>query len=98
MGTDEFQQRRFVLNEDVSGYDLGRHEGTHLLGYDKHDDLPWYVIGYPESWNPQDRNTLMMLLPKPSSELSERGRDALINFWKGMETMSGRQYFKHPAT
>jgi hypothetical protein len=77
--------------------DLGRHEGTHLLGYDKHDDMPFYVIGYREHLIPSARNTLMMLMPKESSMLSPRARDALIYFWRGMEKMSGRRYFKSPG-
>ena len=36
----------------------------------------------------------MMLLPKSSSALSARARDALHYFWVGMERMSGENYFR----
>ena len=94
-GLTSFADGICVLQQSMIGNDsLGRHEGTHLLGYDKHDDMPLYILGYRENINPQDRNTLMMLLPKESSALSPRARDAVINFWRGMENRDGIRYFK----
>lgn len=94
-GLTSFADGVAVLQQPmISDDSLGRHEGTHLVGYDKHDDVPFYIFGYREHLNPQSRDTLMMLLPKPSNELSPRARDATINFWKGMEQMSGQRYFK----
>jgi len=82
-----------VLQETNTTRDLGRHEGTHLLGYNRHDDLPFYVLGYPEGLIPSQRDTLMMLLPKHSDQLSPRARDAVRQFWLGMETKDVH-YFK----
>jgi len=97
-GLTSFADGVAVLQQPmVSDDGLGRHEGTHLVGYDKHDDVPFYILGYRENLVPQNRDTLMMLLPKPSNELSPRARDAVINFWKGMERMSGRKYLKTPG-
>lgn len=94
-GLTSFADGVCVLQQPMVNDDsLGRHEGTHLLGYDKHDDRPFYVFGYREHLIPSERNTLMMLMPKESSALSPRARDAVSNFWKGMERMSGRKYLK----
>ena len=94
-GLTSFNTGVAVLRDDVPAfYDLARHEGTHLLGYDKHDDMPFYVFGYTEDWNPQARDTLMMLLPKTSSDLSPRAYDALINFYRGMEQRTGIRFFR----
>jgi hypothetical protein len=83
-----------VLQEGKTDINLGRHEGAHLLGYDKHDDeLPWIIFGYQEALIPGDRDTLMMLLPKSRNTLSPRAHDAIVNFWRGAER-DGRRYFK----
>jgi len=83
-----------VLQQGETSRDLGRHEGTHLLGYDKHDDMPLYVFGYREGWVPAERNTLMMLLPKTSDALSDRAHDALLNFWRGKEAREHEKYLE----
>ncbi len=82
-----------ALQEDHTDYNLGRHEGAHLIGYDKHDDMPLYIIGYAENPIPTNRDTLMMLLPMGSNTLSPRARDALRNFWRGLEHRHGMRYF-----
>lgn len=92
-GLTDFRSGTSVLQQQDMSRELARHEGTHLLGYDRHDDLPYYVFGYPEGFLPSERATLMMLLPKNSSQLSPRAHDAVINFWRGLET-NKRHYFK----
>jgi len=92
-GLADFPSGVAVLQKSVTTPELGRHEGTHLLGYDRHDDFPYYVFGYPEGWYPAGRATLMMLRPMGSPQLSPRARDAVINFWRGLETKK-RRYFK----
>ncbi len=93
-GLTDFSSGTSVLQQGETSTDLGRHEGTHLLGYDRHDDFPYYVFGYPEGSLPGERNTLMMLQPKGSSILSPRAHDAVINFWRGLETKA-RRYCKN---
>lgn len=93
-GLTDFASGIAVLREEVTTIDLARHEGAHLLGYDKHDDMPAYILGYREDWNPQARNTLMMLLPKTDSALSDRARDALLAFYRGQETRTGQRFFR----
>jgi hypothetical protein len=83
-----------VLQSAHAGTELARHEGAHLFGYDKHDDSPWYILGYREDPRPLHRNTLMMLNPTPSDALSPRARDALANFWRGMEDRDHVRYRK----
>ncbi len=92
-GLTDFPSGTSVLQEQNTCHELGRHEGTHLLGYDRHDDFPYYVFGYPEAFLPSQRATLMMLLPKNSEQISPRARDAVLNFWHGLETKD-RHYFK----
>lgn len=92
-GLTHFPSGTSVLQEQYTDVSLGRHEGTHLLGYNKHDDVPFYIIGYPENLAPANRDTLMMLLPKSSVQLSARARDAVLNFWHGLETKN-IHYFK----
>ena len=91
-GLTYFPTGTAVLQASETTRTLARHEGTHLLGYDRHDDMPWYVFGYPEVPLPAQRDTLMMLLPKKSDQLSSRAHDAVVNFWRGMET-GGKHYF-----
>jgi hypothetical protein len=94
-GLSDYSSGVTALQEAHADHALGRHEGAHLLGYDKHDSFPLFVFGYPdEGWIPEDRNTLMMLLPKESAELSGRARDALLNFWRGMERRDRVWYFR----
>jgi hypothetical protein len=71
-----------------------RHEGAHLLGYDKHDDFPFYVIGYPEFWIPDSRDTMMMHDSAINHELSPRAKDALHYLWIGLQERDGIAYFK----
>jgi len=92
-GLTDFPSGTAVLQQGETGRELARHEGTHLLGYDRHDDFPYYVFGYPEGWLPSQRATLMMLLTKDTPQLSPRAHDAVINFWRGLETKK-RRYFK----
>ncbi|MHB9022964.1 MAG: hypothetical protein ACYC7E_02150 [Armatimonadota bacterium] len=87
-----------ALQETYAGDDLGRHEGAHLIGYNHHDDLPWYILGYAEDSIPLRRNTLMMLMPTDSQALSPRARDALLAFWRGMEKLHRTHYFTAAAT
>ncbi|MHB9130655.1 MAG: hypothetical protein ACYDBB_06145 [Armatimonadota bacterium] len=82
-----------VLESDHVNFHLGKHETGHLLGYQFHDSLPLFVVGYPwEGW-PWSRDTLMMLY-SPSNDLSPRNRDALHYFWRGMERRSGKKFLK----
>jgi len=92
-GLTRFSEGVAVLQAEKADVSLGRHEGAHLIGYDLHDDMPWYIFGYPENFNPQDRDTLMMLLPKKSDQLSDRARDALLNFWHGEEDREKLTFF-----
>ena len=92
-GLTRFSEGVAVLQADKADVSLGRHEGAHLIGYDMHDDVPWYILGYPENLNPDNRDTLMMLLPKPSDALSARARDALLNFWRGEEEREKMTFF-----
>lgn len=62
---------------------LVRHECVHLLGYNRHDDFPYYVFGYPEDWWPDARQTLMHPKSFASDRLSPRARDAVLNYWRG---------------
>lgn len=82
-----------VLHEEVTDSSLARHEGAHLLGYDKHDSLPFWVIGYPEAFNPNGRDTLMTLTPSNSEALSPRAKDALIAYWRGLERQRHQKFF-----
>lgn len=71
-----------------------RHEGVHLLGYDKHDDYPFYILGYDEFEIPELRVTLMMFRTSTETELSARAKDALHYFWVGMEQRHRERYFR----
>ncbi len=71
-----------------------RHEGAHLLGYDKHDDFPYYILGYRENGLPEARDTMMMFSSTSNRELSPRAKDALHNLWLGLEQRHGVRYFK----
>ncbi|HOF88189.1 MAG TPA: hypothetical protein PLZ36_08830 [Armatimonadota bacterium] len=71
-----------------------RHEGAHLLGYDKHDDFPYYIVGYRESWLPEARDTMMMFSSTANRALSPRAKDALHHLWIGLEKRHGVRYFK----
>jgi hypothetical protein len=71
-----------------------RHEGAHLLGYNKHDDLPYYILGYTETRIPDKRVSLMMLRNATARDLSPRAKDALHYFWVGLEERQHRGYFK----
>jgi hypothetical protein len=93
-GLSEYTSGLAVLQENMTTPELGKHEGAHLLGYHRHDDLPWEVFGYQEEWYPQGRNTLMMLMMTSDDTLSDRARDALLNFWRGKEGREGERYFK----
>lgn len=73
---------------------LVRHEGTHLLGYDKHDDFPFYIVGYKEDWLPEGRDTMMMLRSINNRRLSSRAKDALYYLWLGLQERQKIQYFK----
>lgn len=95
-GLTTFRSGASVLQASHCGASLGRHEGAHLLGYDKHDDMPLYIIGYGENLIPTSRNTLMMLNATESDALSERAADALDNFWQGMEDRHHTRYFRLP--
>jgi hypothetical protein len=98
-GLSEFSSGLAALQQDQTNVALGRHEGAHLIGYMRHDDdAPVMIFGYRESWPPRGRDTLMMLLPTASDALSERAHDALINFWRGMETRDQQRYFRAQAT
>jgi hypothetical protein len=93
-GLSTFAPGLAVLQASVSTSALGRHEGAHLLGYGMHDDYPFYVLGYREGLIPFNRNTLMMLVPTSSDQLSGRARDALLCFWQGMEARDHQKYFR----
>ncbi len=82
-----------ALREEVTDARLAKHEGAHLLGYDKHDDLPFFVFGYEEAPIPWERSTLMMILPNNRNTLSPRAHAALVSFWRGKER-DGCTYFK----
>ena len=92
-GLTRFPEGVAALQEERTDPALGRHEGAHLLGYDKHDDMPWYILGYPEDPIPDNRDTLMMLLQKKSDALSARARDALHYFWLGEEEREKMRFF-----
>jgi hypothetical protein len=93
-GISSFRPGLAMLTETHSDANLGRHEGAHLIGYNKHDDFPWYVLGYREKSSPAARDTLMMLLPTGADALSDRARDALLNFWRGLERRDNTRYFR----
>jgi hypothetical protein len=95
-GLTTFRSGLAVLQAGRCGIPLGRHEGAHLLGYDKHDDMPLFIIGYGEGAIPALRDTLMMLNPTSSDALSPRAADALQYFWKGMEDRHQTRYFRQP--
>jgi hypothetical protein len=71
-----------------------RHEGAHLLGYDKHDDFPYYVFGYQEGWMPEARSTMMMYSSTTQRDLSPRAKDALHYLWLGLEERQKMGYLK----
>jgi len=83
-----------VLVVDFVDFHLGKHESCHLLGYQYHDSLPLFVIGYPWEGLPWNRDTLMVLYGG-NDEISPRTRDALRYFWRGMQRRSGKQFMKN---
>ncbi|HOF87300.1 MAG TPA: hypothetical protein PLZ36_04215 [Armatimonadota bacterium] len=95
-GLSSFRSGISVVRAPHCGIALSRHEGAHLLGYDRHDDMPLYIIGYREGAIPALRDTLMMLKPTSSMALSDRAFDALHAFWLGLEDRHGTQYFRSP--
>ncbi len=93
-GLSEYTPGLSVLQENMAGNELGKHEGAHLLGYFYHDDRPWEILGYHENWYPTGRDTLMMLMATTNHDLSDRARDALLNFWRGKEDREHERYFR----
>jgi len=82
-----------VLVEGFVDTHLGKHESCHLIGYQYHDSLPLFIVGYPWEGAPWNRNTLMVLYGG-NNELSPRARDALRYFWRGMERRSGKKFLR----
>jgi hypothetical protein len=78
----------------VVGATTARHETGHLLGYDRHDDSPWWILGYAEAWYPEARQTLMVFNHTASQALSPRARDALCCFWQGEEGRCHVRFFR----
>ncbi|HEY3417719.1 MAG TPA: hypothetical protein VGM23_12620, partial [Armatimonadota bacterium] len=93
-GISVFSTGVAVLQDNYGDVSLGRHEGAHLIGYDYHDDQPWYILGYAEDSVPLRRDTLMMLMPTENQELSPRARDALLAFWHSLEKLQRTTFFK----
>lgn len=92
-GMASFNQALVLLEKGTLSFHLAKHETGHLLGYNWHDSLPLFVLGYPwEDW-PWSRDTLMMLNGH-NSDLSPRARDALTGFWAGLERKLNQRFWK----
>ena len=82
-----------------------RHEATHLLGYHMHDTWPLIVFGYPNPSRARyqlhferdlqhgDDNPTLMTEGDGGYDLSDRAKDAVIHFWRGLERRTGQRYF-----
>lgn len=91
-GMSSFTYGVAILERQDIDFHLGKHETCHLLGYHYHDTLPLFVFGYHEGAIPWQRDTLMLLYGSNNTELSDRARDALRYFWRGMERRSHKKF------
>jgi hypothetical protein len=76
-----------------------RHETAHLLGYHMHDTFPLIVFGYSNpQWaiyqHDQGSNTVPLMIDCDNGyALSDRSRDALLHFWRGLENRTDERFF-----
>jgi hypothetical protein len=90
VGAGLFTYGVILLNAEQATPFTARHEAGHLLGYHLHDDWPIVVLGYhdlmSEKYLRQDKSHEPLMMPwNRGYALSERSREALIYFWRGLE-------------
>jgi len=76
------RQRSLVFARDVA-----HHEAGHLFGYQTHHDSS-VIQGY------ESIPECNMLWQVPAPAICEKCMDALRNFWKGIEEMSGERFLR----
>ncbi|MBI2140068.1 hypothetical protein HYU14_04030 [Candidatus Woesearchaeota archaeon] len=71
----------FIMN-------VAKHECTHLLGIEHHDENAMLCNAYSEV------NDCLAFHRSSTLALCDKCRDAILNFWQGIEEKTGIKYFK----